>query len=141
MKETGVLSDHLSMTDVPELLDLLLTSKKVRFTIEGTSMYPTLRAGDVVEIEPPSQETLKKGDLVIFQKQKRLICHRLVDLFEEDGETWIKTKGDTVEESDTPLALRQILGKVTRIERDGIPWIPSAVPQKLSLAEIIFFSA
>ncbi|MBI4436449.1 MAG: signal peptidase I [Candidatus Omnitrophica bacterium] len=141
VKPIGVLTDLLQITDIPEIIDLLIASKKARFTIEGFSMYPTLRVGDIVEVDPLTKETLEVGDLVVFQKEKKLICHRLVEIFEKNGEAWIKTKGDTVEESDTPLALRQILGKVTRIERDGIPRIPSAVPQKLSFAEIIFFSA
>ena len=138
-RSTSVLTDRMNITDIPEITDLLLASKKVRLTIEGFSMYPTLRTGDWVDIDPALKQTLKAGDLIVFRKEKQLVCHRLVEIFEKDGNTWVKTKGDTVKGGDPLIGVHQVLGRVNRIERNGHSWSPDSFPQKPSLKDSLVF--
>ena len=48
--------------------------------ITGTSMLPLLKEGrDLVELEPCSQERLKKGDVVLYKKNDgTLVLHRII---------------------------------------------------------------
>ena len=54
--------------------------------IAGTSMMPLLKEGrDRVELEPCSQERLKKGDVVLYKKNDgTLVLHRIIRV--ENGE-------------------------------------------------------
>ena len=54
--------------------------------IAGTSMMPLLKEGrDRVELEPCSQERLKKGDVVLYKKNDgTLVLHRIIKI--ENGE-------------------------------------------------------
>ena len=54
--------------------------------ITGTSMLPLLKEGrDLVELEPCSQERLKKGDVVLYKKNDgTLVLHRIIKT--ENGE-------------------------------------------------------
>ena len=54
--------------------------------IAGTSMMPLLKEGrDRVELEPCSQERLKKGDVVLYKKNEgTLVLHRIIKT--ENGE-------------------------------------------------------
>ena len=54
--------------------------------ITGTSMLPLLKEGrDRVELEPCSQERLKKGDVVLYKKNDdTLVLHRIIKT--ENGE-------------------------------------------------------
>ena len=54
--------------------------------ITGTSMLPLLKEGrDRVELEPCSQERLKKGDVVLYKKNDgTLVLHRIIRV--ENGE-------------------------------------------------------
>ncbi|MFH1857313.1 MAG: GNAT family N-acetyltransferase [Candidatus Omnitrophota bacterium] len=125
----GVLPDTLQLSDVPEVLDLLLASKKVRLTIEGYSMHPALRPGDRVEVSPLKKETLEKGDLAVFRGGGKLVCHRVVEIFDKEREKWVKTKGDAMSAADPPIRSEQIHGTVMRVERNGTSWIPSPFPK------------
>ena len=48
--------------------------------ITGTSMLPLLKEGrDLVDLEPCSQERLKKGDVVLYKKNDgTLVLHRII---------------------------------------------------------------
>ena len=56
--------------------------------IAGTSMMPLLKEGrDRVELEPCSQERLKKGDVVLYKKNDdTLVLHRIIKT--ENGESF-----------------------------------------------------
>ncbi len=136
----GVLSDRLQLTDVPEIIDLLLASKKVQFVIKGRSMYPTLRTGDLVDVDPTEKETLETGDIVVFQKERELICHRLVEIHEKVSPHPLLTQGDATTHPDPPLSQQEILGKVISIERKGKKWIPPREIPKPSLGDTLIFS-
>jgi|GEM_PF-659579 len=132
-----VLSEYFQLTEFPKILEPLFATKGFKFKIKGFSMYPTLYKGDDVEVEPAAKEAIERGDLLIFQKEDYLICHRLVEIFERNGETGFRTKGDAGTRSDPPLKWQQILGKVISIERNGKIWEPSRKIQRFSLGDIL----
>jgi len=80
-------------------------------------MYPFVRTGDVLLIEPKKQTELRIGDILFSRRTDDLyVAHRLIKKL--DSATLI-TKGDNLDYYDVPVPIDQVLGKVVSIERNG----------------------
>ncbi|HLK55822.1 MAG TPA: S24/S26 family peptidase [Chthonomonadaceae bacterium] len=79
--------------------------------IQGRSMYPTLRHGVRVEVQPVAYDELHIGDLVVFHDGKKIVCHRLI----RKAHRLLYLKGDTNLWADPPVIWAQVLGRVSRI--------------------------
>ena len=77
------------------------------------SMEPELSAGDLIIVK--KTENYKQNDIVVFQDEKSLVVHRIIEV---DGET-ITTKGDANKAADEPISITDVKGKV-------LFWIPFA---------------
>lgn len=85
--------------------------------INGESMRPLIRKGkDLVTIEPVTR-CLKIGDVVLFTDGKRYVVHRIIRIMENGNR--IETMGDNCVVPDRLLKKEQVLGLVTRYERNG----------------------
>ena len=62
-----------------------------------------------------SYEEIQKYDVVTHLTEQGLICHRVVDLYEQDGVKYIVTRGDANATNDTPFAYSLIRGKVVNV--------------------------
>lgn len=78
-------------------------------------MFPVLNTGDSIIVSPP--DNLKKGDIVLYRNKDKLVCHRVVRIFERDGKVFYQTRGDSLFYCDDPVAPDDIIGKVSVIER------------------------
>jgi hypothetical protein len=79
-------------------------------------MAPFIKDGDVVTISPLRGSRPRLGDVAAFTRgADSLLVHRVV---ERQGGSW-STKGDNVVELDGAIPAASLLGRVTRIERDG----------------------
>ena len=87
-----------------------------RFKAKGISMHPFIRNGDVITISPLSGIP-RYGDVVAFTRPKgySLVVHRVVA--KKDDSFLIR--GDNIPYSDGLIPEANILGCVTRVERDG----------------------
>jgi len=81
----------------------------------GSSMLPTVWAGDELVVRRQATEAVRRGDLVLFRRDGRLFAHRVVGACG----TALVTKGDALAEPDPPLATTEVLGRVQEINRDG----------------------
>ncbi len=81
----------------------------------GRSMYPTLKNGMRVEVQPVEYDELRVGDIVVFNSGNGIICHRLL----KKSNRLCHLKGDTNLHSDHPVIWAQVIGKVTRIVDDN----------------------
>jgi hypothetical protein len=72
---------------------------QVKFYGSGSSMYPTLKQGDVLEVVPA--HILSVGDVVVFPsvEGKRYIAHRVVSI----SCLGVKTRGDNLKNDDARL--------------------------------------
>lgn len=88
-----------------------------RFRAPGFSMYPFIRDGDILTIGLLSDNAPHAGDVVAFvsPKTKKLLVHRVV---KKTGSYYF-VKGDNNFDIDGAVARNEIIGRVTRIERDG----------------------
>ena len=71
------------------------------FVILSGSMADTLNIGDVIFIKEKSE--IKKGDIISYREKQAVITHRVIDIIEQNGQIFYKTKGDANETIDKEL--------------------------------------
>jgi hypothetical protein len=87
--------------------------------VQGDSMRPTLRPGQLLAVEF-SAERLAVGDLLLFRQGDSLLVHRLLgDARPLDGHRRLRTRGDGVATLDPAVDLDRVVGRVTAIEDSG----------------------
>jgi uncharacterized repeat protein (TIGR01451 family) len=91
----------------------LRAGARVRFRANGQSMRPNVLDGDVVEIAPAEQASLKRGDIALTRSGDRVLLHRAIARDKETGA--LVTRGDSAMRNDAPADA--VLGKVISIER------------------------
>lgn len=83
----------------------------------GGSMFPLIRSGNSIEIEPIRPDKIQKGDIVAYHLSDFLIAHRVIGKKQENGKTILYTKGDAYFcHSRQRVMAKQILGRVISIE-------------------------
>jgi signal peptidase len=98
--------------------DLLRDGTAVRFTATGSSMWPTIRDGDVITVVPARASELAVGDVVLYETPRGLTAHRVIRRVQDAGES-LRVRGDTPGSTDEVVGRRQLLGRVGAVERDG----------------------
>jgi phage repressor protein C with HTH and peptisase S24 domain len=80
--------------------------------IQGDSMWPSLRAGDVAGVEPLG-EAPRPGEVVLARFAHALVVHRVSRC---DERTCV-LRGDNTPGEDPPLPRGQVLGRVRWVRR------------------------
>lgn len=97
--------------------DLLARGHRARFLASGDSMHPTIREGDVIEVEPLDEaDRIATEQILLVAATRGLTVHRLVERL-DDGR--YVTRGDNATGDDEPVGRDRILGRITCRERGG----------------------
>ena len=97
--------------------EVLASFGQARLPVTGSSMFPCLRPGDLLEIRGPTG-VIQTGEVVVFERCGRLVVHRVHRVVNRNGDLLI-TRGDRLRYPDAPVSAAAILGCVTAIERRG----------------------
>lgn len=107
---------------------LLRQGYGVRFYAKGWSMYPTIKDGEMITVEPVVPSQVKQGDILLHHNGRGVIAHRVVRIARKKvllnpqdsvlGTVFI-LRGDASSTCDEPVEADQVLGKVVSVERDG----------------------
>ena len=93
------------------------------YTILTQSMYPNIKAGDVVITYKNEDNHYDSGDVITFISRANggiTVTHRVTEVFVGDGSYSYRTKGDNNNAEDTELInSSDVLGKVVV----KIPWV------------------
>ncbi len=110
--------NHLSHTVLKEIgFSLLAEGKTIRVKAEGLSMYPSIKPGSVIFIEPFKKGTGPvAGEIIAWKREAGFVVHRLVGRFEKDNSEYIVTRGDSSMDEDEPVQTGQIAGRVIKVE-------------------------
>jgi signal peptidase I len=110
--------DHLSHNVLKEIgFSLLAEGKTIRVKAEGFSMYPNIKPGSVIFIEPFKEGTEPvPGDIIAWKRDSGFVVHRLVKCYIQKHMKYFVTRGDSIMAEDEPVLLDQIAGKVIRVE-------------------------
>ena len=87
------------------LIQLLKEGQQARVPAYGISMYPLLRPGDQLLVEPTKPEI---GDIAVFDRGDVLVAHRVYKIRQDN----YFLKGDSLIHADTPVHINHILGVV-----------------------------
>jgi signal peptidase I len=98
--------------------------EQLRLQVISDSMWPLLRAGDAVIVQPLEPAAIRVGDVLVVQCGAELITHRLIAV---EGERWMMC-GDNALLADAPVGRAECVGRVEAIER-GAYQIDLAQPQ------------
>jgi SOS-response transcriptional repressor LexA len=83
---------------IPIVEELLRAGQRIRLEVAGSSMYPFIKDGDVVEIEKPGPR-LQKGDVLLVRVcENSYVIHRVVKV---DGEYFFPSGGFSARPSGT----------------------------------------
>ena len=110
--------------------------------ITTISMLPVLKPNDMIIVKQVSIDEIKEGDIIAFDSHQDMgiIAHRVIEVFEKDGQTVVDTKGDNNEKPDPwYVADDDLIGKVKSI----IPvfGIVLVGPVRFVLVAVIIISA
>jgi len=111
-------------------------------------MLPLIKPEDEIVVRKGSRETLKCGDIVVFERFRELYTHRLLCKRMSGSKVTLVTKGDNSLVADDPISEKDLLGKVTRIRKanrsinlEGKFWkIANSLAGTLSYLEWTVFS-
>ena len=109
---------HLSNLGQLELLRATVERGiPLRIRVRGFSMAPFIRDDDVLTITPMNGRVPSVGEVVAFTLPDpgRLVIHRIIAA--RDG-AWL-VRGDNCPKPDGIVGCKNILGRVTRVERQG----------------------
>lgn len=88
------------------------------FKAHGFSMYPLIRHGDILTIQPVEVNALKVGDVAFYRSvENRLVAHRIVERYVQHDQVILKIRGDATQGPDEKVLLDQVLGKVISVQR------------------------
>lgn len=77
------------------------------------SMLPNLHIGDLAIIQKCTSNDLQIGDIIEYQMDGYTVIHRVIDIYQTNGEFFFTTKGDNNKDEDKlPVREEQLLGKV-----------------------------
>ena len=105
------------MLDIVE--SLLDDNHTLSFRMQGFSMYPTLKAGDLGYVLKCRANDLTVGDLIVFKQNNKLIAHRLVEIVHQNNQQVFVAKGDKNSFKDAPFTENELVGKITSIQRQN----------------------
>jgi signal peptidase I len=95
---------------------LLSEGKVLRIRADGYSMYPQIRPGSYLLIEPVKDAgSLKINEIVVFKRPSCMVVHRLIRIEPSEDTFIFITRGDSCLIEDEPLNAKEVIGKVVRI--------------------------
>ena len=99
------------------LKEILAMDRDVNLRVSGWSMTPFLADKRDIIIISPKTETLKRGDMVFYQRKNgQYIMHRIHHI-DENGALYIV--GDAHTEIEGPVDAQQVFGVVKKVIRKG----------------------
>lgn len=95
----------------------------VQVRVTGGSMGPWIRSGDVVELEPALPGGVRRGEVLVFERNGKLIAHRAV---RRTTSGWI-TRGDALDAPDALVSDAAVVGRVIGLH---LRWLTIARPNR-----------
>ena len=109
-------------------LTLLSEGKTIRIKAHGYSMYPCIKPGSLILIEPLNIRGLPRpGEIIAVRRENGLIVHRLSKIITTNGNTMYIARGDSNANADKPVKIDMIAGRIVRAEGTGENPVPADI--------------
>lgn len=123
-KETGfshkdMLEQDLKIVDqMARWRQKMSKGENIKVKILDKGMMPTIKIGDIAEIQPIQAMNLKSGQIIFYRQSETFLARRIVEVsFKRGGEFTVK--GDALDKPEPTVNASQIIGRITVLERDG----------------------
>jgi signal peptidase I len=118
LKMNKYLSKQTIVKDIS--LTLLSEGKTIRIKAHGYSMYPCIKPGSMLLIEPIKLKGAPvPGEIIAIRREKGLVVHRLSTIIKQNGVTSYIARGDSNAYADKPVKIDMIAGRIVRAETTG----------------------
>ena len=109
-------------------LTLLSEGKTIRIKAHGYSMYPSIKPGSLILIEPLNVKgPPRPGEIIAIRRETGLVVHRLSKIIRGNGTTTYIARGDSNAYPDNPVKLDKIAGRITGAESTGENPVPADI--------------
>ena len=107
--------DHKIVRDLG--FSLLAEGKILKIKADGYSMYPSIKPGTTIYIEPLKEYfSPAPGQIIAWKRESGFVVHRLIRTENKEDKVFYYTRGDSCRYEDKPVTADQISGKVIRVE-------------------------
>jgi len=128
MRTTGKTKASSLREHTQESPDILRTAREelmregiYRFQVNGSTMRPTISDGDWLTIEQVPTSELGVGDIVLLcTSSQTAVVHRILRFERRHATTYVVTRGDAAQELDVSVPISNVVGRVLRIESNGV---------------------
>jgi signal peptidase I len=109
-------------------LTLLSEGKTIRIKAHGYSMYPCIKPGSLILIEPIRLKGMPvPGEIIAIKREAGLIVHRLTKIIIKNGVTWFIARGDSNAYPDIPVNSDKIAGRIVGADSTGENPVPADI--------------
>lgn len=105
--------------DAAKIAAALERHGRVSLLVQGASMLPWVRPGDIARIRKVSMDAIRCGDVVLFRRENRLFVHRIIEKGGAMDAAAFRAKGDAHPTCDGMVEQQELLGRVVRLYRRG----------------------
>ncbi len=97
--------------------EILSKGGSFSFRGHGGSMYPFIRDGAILTVEPVQAHRLRVGDVVLYRSQARVVVHRVIAkrMLDSQADLWIR--GDAFAGSGEKLSAASVIGRVVNVKQ------------------------
>jgi hypothetical protein len=107
---------------------LLSEGKTIRIKAHGYSMYPCIKPGSLILIEPIKiKGNPVPGEIIAIKRESGLVVHRLSRIVVTSGITTYIARGDSNALEDDPITIGKIAGRVVGAESTGENPVPADI--------------
>ena len=105
------------------------------FTVVSNSMKDEIPKGSLIFVKHADDLTL--GDNITFRMNQTLVTHKIIDMYDDNGQTWYQTKGtNNTTPDDYVVNEADVIGKVVRT-LPGIGALMLSINEKIPLIFIM----
>ena len=97
--------------------EIIRQGRSVQIFASGYSMFPFLRKGDLLTVEPVPMETIKRGDIVVFEIGEKWIAHRVIRVSRVKNRIELSLRGDSCVAYDPVVNEENYIGAVIKFQR------------------------
>jgi signal peptidase len=97
--------------------EIIAQGRSVQIIASGYSMFPFLRKGDLLTVEPVSMDKIKPGDVVVFESEEKWIAHRVIRILNHKNEIQFLLRGDTNFQFDEEINQKNYIGQIKYFRR------------------------
>ena len=113
-----LLTNHAMVKDLG--LTLLSEGKTIRIKAHGFSMYPCIKPGSLLLIEPINIKGFPlQGEIIAIKRENGLVVHRISRIITKNGIILYIARGDSNAYPDNPVKIDKIAGRIVHAETTG----------------------